>query len=59
MTTKRGEATRQAWLASDFTCDDCYSKLIDHPDAGTIADGHSGYEYLCPNCGGGWNVPRH
>ena len=51
--------TARNWKANDFTCDVCYTELIDHPDAGTLSEGHSGYEYLCPVCGRGWNLLRH
>lgn len=40
----------------EMTCEYCLTKLIPHPNAGTISDGKSGYEYLCPNCGAGWNI---
>jgi len=40
-------------------CDYCLSKLVKHPDPRTLSEGGSGFEYICPNCGAGWNVLRH
>lgn len=49
-------AARTYWIASDFKCDYCFSTLTDHPDNGTISEGHSGYSMQCPNCGIGYNA---